>query len=56
MSNEVFPFATVGVANYAMTRTGPGKALIQEEVETRGTNMKANYSLKQSCPSLPPDP
>lgn len=55
MSYEVFPFATVGVANYAMTRTGPGKALIQEEGGTQGTNMKANCSLKQSRPSLPAD-
>lgn len=33
-SYKVFPLATLGVANHAMTRTGPGEPLVQEEGET----------------------
>lgn len=49
MSYEVFTVATLGVASYAMKRTGSGKPMVQEE---GGTNMKATCSLKQSHPSL----
>lgn len=48
MSYKMFPPATLGVANYVMTRTGPGEPLVQEEREKWGTNMKATGSLKQS--------
>ena len=50
-SFAVFSFDSLGVANSAMKRTGPGKPLIQGG-KTSATNRKATCSLKQSHPSL----